>query len=165
MSDDAPNGAPNGAPIGPLARALALAEENGLIMDDPMPVSESDIAALEAEAGAPLPASFRACVATWGALTLDGMEVYGLIPGRLDAQAVPNLLWLLRDMREREGLPRDLLPVMDLDDGVMACLDLSAAAGGEAPVVERDIGAPDRRDRLADSFGDYLLQRVQDLID
>lgn len=148
-----------------MTRALALAEENGLFVEDPMPAAPAEIAALEAEAGAPLPASYRAFLATYGTLAVEGMEFLGLVPGRLDAAAIPNVMWLLREMREREGLTRDLLPVEELGDGAMACLELSAIAGGEAPVVLRDRGAPDRRDRLADSFGEYMLRRMQDSLD
>ena len=97
-----------------------------------------------------------------------GCEIFGIAPnddsGVLEGNSVA---YAIHDRKEF-GLPDKWLPVYNFEDGNMAYLDYSSLNGeheprvimafynGETYVVE---------EVLADDFGDFLLEKVQDALE
>lgn len=150
------------------SQAVELASESGLFIDEPMPANDLEIRYLSEMVG-DLPESYRYFLETFGTASIDGLEFYGLVPGKLDVKSVPNTYWLTKEMTEKEGLPKGMLVVEGLGDGFYACIALSALSGAEAPVVVWDTGLPDqpieKMEKLSPSFGEYVQKRVHELLD
>ena len=79
------------------------------------PVGEEVVMLAEERLGVPMPASYRKFLLTYGSGIVDDLEIYGLGGSR---KGVPNLLWLVDDLREA-GLqrPPQLLPFHAEGDG------------------------------------------------
>lgn len=151
-----------------LERAFELARAGGLFMDEPLPVDAAEIRKLGDAFGVDLPHSYAEFLNKYGTVAVDGIEFYGLVPGRLDVPSIPNTLWFTRMLQNQSSLPDGLLVVEDLGGGAYACLNLQQMNNKESPVVLWETAftqKPVRElERLASSFGEYVEIRVQSLL-
>ena len=131
-------------------------------LDKKYAVAETQIRQSEEEIGFPLPESYVYFLSEFGSGDFGGIEFYGLLPQGNHIKEIPNALWLTLKSRELEGLPSSYFVVENLDDGAIACLDLSVMTDKECPVVLWELGESgnSKPHVLADTFGDYFEQRI-----
>lgn len=152
--------------------ALKAIDKSGLdrpYLNNKFAVSVSEIQEAEIKLGFEFPESYREFLKNLGSGDFHGEEFYGLIPGQLDAEEIPNGLWFTMDMRESCNLPQSVFAFQAFDGDAVACLLLSKMENGECPVVQWDYGEDQEKQLnkphiIADSFGDYFFDRINDLI-
>lgn len=122
----------------------------------------------EERLGLNFPPIYRRFVLEFGAGGFGGTEIYGVTGPEFDSSSIPNVVWLTLHRRQVEGLPHHLVPIHDLDDGLVDCLDLNESKEGEAPVVTIDSGPDPEGTQAATQaadFGSYLLALVQEQLE
>jgi hypothetical protein len=145
-----------------LQDALALLREHEDEGDFVGPREEL-VPAAEKALGLGLPPTYRAFVSAFGAGDIAGLEIYGIVDEDFENSSIPDAIWLTLDERET-GMPEGLIPVAQDYDGSYAALDTSQArTDGEAPVVAWFPGQ-DETERLAEDFGEFLLQRLREAL-
>lgn len=124
------------------------------------------VAPAESALGVALPPSYRCFVERLGAGSISPFEVYGLISEPFDGP-IPDAVWAT--LNSRRG-PSQLPPSMVVigDDGMGGEYGLDTAQGPEPPVEVWYGGAStsgDVLERVAESFGAFLLDGVRQVID
>lgn len=146
--------------------AIDYAERSGIAVTGFQPGDETDIAALENRLGVQLPPSYKAMIRLYGTVNFDALEVYGLtkLTG-LDGKGIPNVVFATEDARHRGIIGNGMILFMTSGFGPAFLLDCNEADGsGEAPVYEFPVGGVAYgRDKLASSFGRFILDEVQSL--
>lgn len=94
------------------------------------PVDEREVVAAEEYLGVPLPSAYRSFLLRYGSGSVGSHEIYGLGCPRT---GVPNLLWLVDDLRDL-GLQRrpQLIPFYAEGDGAYSAV-LAAPLSGHPP--------------------------------
>ena len=127
-------------------------------------VTEEVIADAEAVLGVVFPASYRWWLTVYGTGLLDGYELQGLFPSKPSERDPEDVLCgdiVFATLRDRRlfGQPHHLLELLSYEGDEVYYLDLSQAVDGEAPVVCRDVNAPDL-DVDAPTFEAFLRKRL-----
>jgi hypothetical protein len=121
---------------------------------------ESLVARAEFALGLAFPPSYRFFLSEMGAGDFNGFEVFGLINDNFSNSSVPNGVWLTLSERRAIGLHPAYIIVGEAGDGTYFALDTRPVGRTcEAPVVRLSVDAKNH-ERVAESFGDYLLERV-----
>jgi hypothetical protein len=128
------------------------------------PTAEDTIRQLEAAFGHPMPPSYRAFLARFGAVSILNTSYSGIMNGKIDGGR--GCAWT--DTRYARGwcqLPEHYLVVQPDEDG-FACLDFSRTGpGGEHPVIYH---MPFRRTpfhELAPHYGAWLTENLQAMVE
>jgi hypothetical protein len=124
--------------------------------------SNSDLIALEAEIGVPLPADYREFVREFGGYDLGRFEFYGVLPDRhLD------LLDWHRNFHDEWGMPEDLMPIANDMGGSQLCIAISGDDIGAIYMwilqEPAEPGTYDNCERIAGSF--HALMHSNFLLD
>jgi len=151
-------------------KALERVARVGLEMDPRRPVTEEDVSKCEEFLGHALPSSYRRFLLEYGFGGVEDVEILGLISGDLQKASYVNAVAETVLLRDAFNLPTNLLAIANLDGDAVVCLQLSQTPKVECPIVlwdhsessQKQIDAPHV---LADSFGEYFLQRVEELIE
>ena len=136
---------------------------------------DGQIREAEAELGICFPEDYRIFLKRYGALTMGGLEIYGILKEPL--QSVPDMVWTTEALRER-GLPAQYVPVGFDGFGGYYCLDTeSTAKTGISPVVLKWLAeeanaeesteaeqqfAPDETEWIAESFTEFLFGMLRE---
>jgi hypothetical protein len=112
------------------------------------------------------PETYRRFLLEYGAGGVGSFEIYGVIQEDFENSDFLQLdvVWLTLKDREEWDLPRFLIPIFDLGDGELFCLDLRLLERNEAKVVGFTPGyssAEQRLDVVADDFGKLFLDQIQ----
>ncbi len=110
------------------------------------------------------PKTYRRFLLEYGAGGVGGIEFYGVVKEEVEDSGYPDIVWLTLKGRKEWALPKFLLPVYDLGDGELFCLDLRIQEGIEAQVVGFTPGyssAEQNLDVVAEDFGKLFLDRIQ----
>lgn len=145
--------------------AIELIKKHDL---DPMPIkrpSVEDLATLEQRLGVRLPNSYRRMLLDFGILMVDSITISGIGNDGIVGTNSYNVVFATETSR-KEGLITDTMveigvagygPFFFID-----CAELDE--NGEAPVYEAPAnGVHNGKDRLADSFGEFLLNEIRSL--
>jgi hypothetical protein len=125
---------------------------------------ESLVAKAESALGLTFPPSYRRFLLEMGCGGINGVEVFGLINDDFEKSAVPNGIWLTLNERRAIELYPAYVIVGDGGDGTYYALDTRQVDGaGEVPVVLLSVDGR-HSEKVADSFGDYLLKSVRAVI-
>lgn len=145
-----------------LEAAVALIADHGDLADFAGERSEEVVAAAEAALQLTFPPTYRRFLRELGVGDIAGREFFGVIDADFDSSASPDVVWVTRQSRERAGLPKSLVVVAELGDGVEVVLDTeNARSDGECPAVAWDLQAlPDGV--VAEDFGAFLLMWVRE---
>jgi hypothetical protein len=121
------------------------------------------VAAAEDALGLRYPPSYRQFVGTLGAGSFGSFEIYGIIAEPFEGP-VPDGVWATLDERaEPSNLPPSMIVIGV--DGMGGTFVLDTAKGAEPPVEVwhgGGSGPDDELERVAPSFGDFLLEMVRD---
>jgi hypothetical protein len=121
--------------------------------------------AAEEALGHPLPPTYRRFIEELGAGDIAGLETYGVIDTDFEDSSVPDAIWFTLTERRDNDLPEGLVIVAQEIAGFYATLDTRGVGpGGEAPVVAWFQG-PETADRLAEDFGAYFLERLEEALE
>lgn len=124
---------------------------------------EERIVTLEKMFGLALAQDYRSFLMTYGALVGNQFAIFGLGAGHTGMQ-LPDLLFLLR--LKYTTFPLNLVPVEDLGQGELACIDGSNKASPVSPVyrisLTKNISLSEAQ-VLAPSFDSYLFERLNRL--
>jgi len=150
--------------------ALREIDDAGLEMDLPHPVSDDDIIECEKYFGCALPESYRLFLLKLGFGGVEDVVFLGLVAGNVLKNGHVNALQFTLGLQSEFDLPPNLFAIENFDGDAVACLLLSKMKGGECPVVlwdhsERRIDQSKDPHVLAETFGEYFLTRVQELVE
>lgn len=112
------------------------------------------------------PETYRRFLLEFGAGGIGSFEIFGVIQNdinRLDYLYIDVVGFTLK-ARQVWNLPNYLIPVYDLGDGEMFCLDLRVNFGFESKVVGFTLGYSDATqnlDVIAEDFGKLLLDLLR----
>jgi hypothetical protein len=126
------------------------------------PVKAEWVARAEAELGLTLPRSYRLFLERFGACVLNGVEVAGIDPMRIDESEPPRWTDIVRATKGlwRRHVPRHLLFVSDDGGDYKFCLDTSVRdATGECPVVV--LGPGMEGEAIAADFTEFLARAAK----
>lgn len=154
-------------PIADVERALKTARESQLPDFPVRSVPVEDLEFAERQLGVEFPPSLREYFLLQGVGGPGLGDFNGLIPGHLDLQSEPNIIWITNTLRAEVDLPKELLPVRTISSGVYACVDTSNQNGAEARVIEFDEGIGYESTKsvvLASDFGAYILSRINEQV-
>jgi antitoxin YobK len=151
-----------------LESALRLIDANAAIADFAGPKPEQLVKSAETTLGLTFPPTYRTFLNRLGAGGVGGAEFYGVIRDDFEHSGVPDAIWLTLKHRKTSNTPTSFVIVSETGDGGYYAIDASqTTATGESPVVEWWPGAPNavaNRRIVADDFGSFLLQRVQNAL-
>jgi antitoxin YobK len=128
------------------------------------PKTPTLISLAEKQLNIKFPEVYRRFLIEFGAGGLGFFEIYGIINEDFENSRIPDVVWFTLRMRNEANLPSFLLPVYELGDGELYCLDLRIQQGDEAKVVGFTPGytSPNQSlDIVAEDFGELLLDLVQ----
>jgi len=143
------------------AKSLVEAHEELADFDGSQP--ESLIEKAEDTLGVRFPPTYHRFLSEFGAGGLGAIEFYGVFREDFEASGVPDAVWRTMKLRLDSDFPQELVPVEDLGDGALACLDLSSGSE-EAAIIAFMPGVPpddQEPERLAPDFGAYFRERVE----
>ncbi len=129
------------------------------------PKTGSDINKAQERLGAKFPPLYRLFLEEYGSGGVGSFEIYGLMNDDLSVTGIPRVVWYTEKARQEWGLPRTLIPIFDLGDGEVFCLDLDKIdpKSEEAPIIAYSPGYPleeQRFDLIAKDFGEFFLSRM-----
>jgi len=110
------------------------------------------------------PETYHRFLLEYGAGGVGGVEFYGVVQKDFEHSGYPDMVWLTLKGRKEWGLPNFLLPIYDLGDGEVFCLDLRVQEGNEAKVVgftPSYSSAEQNLDVVAEDFGKLFLDQIQ----
>lgn len=136
------------------------------------PQPESRVRAAERRLGCVFPPTYRRFICEHGAGDVGSESFYGVSQDNLDSVGGSNIVWFTLRKRQTTHLqpdrqfPLELIPVYNLGNGELFCLDLSNVQDQEAPVVVYSPGGPtnQQRDLIACDFGEFYRQIVENQI-
>ena len=127
------------------------------------PKPEALIALAERRLGLGFPASYRRFLGEYGCGDIEGLEIYGLINENFEFAGVPDAIGVTLKARRNWGLAQTLVIISRPGDGSSHALDTSQTLAGECPVVAFNaVGGA--HEQIAESFGDYLLQELKNIL-
>jgi hypothetical protein len=127
--------------------------------------AETLVAMAETALGLSFPPSYRRFLLEMGCGDVNGLEVFGLINDNFENSAIPNGIWLTLKERQEIGLDPAYVLIGEGGDGSFYGLDTrQVGSSGEAPVVRLSVDGR-QSERVADSFGEYLLEAVQGVVE
>jgi antitoxin YobK len=122
---------------------------------------EALVAQAEKALGVALPPSYRRFLLEMGCGDINGFEILGLISDDFYHSKIPNGIWLTLNQRQELGLAPSIVLIGEAGDGAFHALDTKQLGrSGEAPVVLVSVDGKHSA-KVAESFGDYLLEIVQ----
>ncbi|WFR98760.1 SMI1/KNR4 family protein [Rhizobium tumorigenes] len=143
--------------------AIRSLRENGIDVLGTKSATEEDVKRIEARLGVILPVSYKKMLSEYGALEFDTVEIYGWLSQGIDAKFVTNVVYATERERANGRISETMIPFLTAGYGpfyVMECAEINA--DGEAPVYEVSTGGHIHgKDRLADSFGEFLRNEVR----
>lgn len=151
-----------------LERAITFARANGLSVDVSAPVPKDKVLEVEHKIGYKIPLSYRYFLEKYGTVAISSIEILGIIAERIFDDSHLSFMSISYDLMHECGLRSGLFAIENLDDGHYACLNMDHSAEGESSVVLWYMGQSDGEieslEILSDSFGEYLENRVHDLV-
>jgi cell wall assembly regulator SMI1 len=118
----------------------------------------------ESALGIRFPPSYRAFLQAFGAGSVRGREIYGILDGDYQDSAIPDGIWLTLQERQSSGLPESLVIVHSTGDGDYVAIDTSQRrADGENPMVLWSAGssaADGDLEQVSPDFGTFFLELV-----
>lgn len=140
-----------------LAQLVRSLRQDGLIHNGPQ--KANDIAELEAQFELNLPNDYRMFLGNYGAIFYNGVSIIGLGGARGDMTVVKALLHFRLGF---SFLPKSLVPIEDLGQGMFACLLTSSKKNEYCPIVKVNITKRplSSLEELAPCFVDYLYARL-----
>jgi hypothetical protein len=147
--------------------ALSLAKEGGLELEAPMPVSSGLIDDLERRLNVRLPLSYRQAVAEYGLLAIGNIEIAGIGITGFEGKTALNVVFGTEKDRADELITQSMITISFAGDGRFYAIDCAQLSeDGEAPVYEIPVGGIKYgKDKVADSFGDFLLDQVRNQLE
>jgi antitoxin YobK len=129
------------------------------------PQSTSSVQKAQDRLGVEFPLTYAKFLCEYGAGGIGSFELYGLTGQENNSTGVPDVIWYTEKGRKEWKLPQHLIPIYDLGDGEIYCLDLGPIKSeeGEAPVIAITPGYSDYSlslDLVAEDFGALLLSLV-----
>lgn len=138
------------------ARTMLATGNAVLYFAGPRPPALIDKA--EAALGVRYPESYRRFLLEYGAGSVGSAEFYGVIDENWDDSSVPDGVWCTLSERHQSGMPDHLVVIGDTGSGMLYVIDTSEPGGPVYVLAPWDLAGV--RQRVADDFGEYFLQRV-----
>lgn len=144
--------------------AISLLKTNDRLNKRRFPQPHERIMELEKELSVNLPYSYVAMLQEFGILLYRGGEViYGIGLDGVNGKGGSGVLFQTQLARDRKQITPTMVRVMTSGYGPEFCIECSETnSEGEAPVylVPAD-GDPEKTEKVADSFGEFLLAEVK----
>ena len=162
--------------------SLANLEKAFQLMEDSFPDDEKylgqgcsleTIHHAEAFLNIKFPTTYKKFLKRYGYGGVGSLEIYGLTKEEIfEGQEIPfyaspNIMWTVLQYHRDFKHPLHLLIIYELGEGTKYCLDLSQMKSDECPVVVWPIFGYENNPKLeilAQDFGDFLLEMVEDRI-
>lgn len=147
-------------------KAIRLLEGNNVRVLTKFPASTELIADLERRLGVTLPKSYVQMLKDFGVMVFKGHIIFGLGKTGLEGDVAPNVVFATEDRRKNGELTSSMVEIMPSGYGPYFAIDCNdIGASGEATVWQiSELGVTDRKEKIAESFGNFLLSEVEDLI-
>jgi antitoxin YobK len=112
------------------------------------------------------PETYRRFLLDYGAGGIGSFEIFGVVQEDFENHSYLHIdvVWLTLKERKEWNLPKFLIPIYDLGDGELFCLDLRNKEGDEAKVVGFTPGystGEQSFDVVAEDFGKLFLDQIQ----
>lgn len=122
-------------------------------------VDDTTIKNAEEKLDLTFPKEYREFLKEYGCGNIGPIEIFGLGP---NVESVPNVEWVIKNLRETRDLPNYLIPVENIGDGSYAVV--SSANSSEHGVMEGIVLQWNSRvndpKKIANNFGEYLQERL-----
>jgi hypothetical protein len=142
-------------------RAVVLLDEHGEPVEFAGPRPQELIDLAERAVDIEFPPTYRRFLSEYGAGSIGGTEIYGVIDGDFENSSIPDAVWHNLTLR-RDGHDEVLFSFHAVGDGEEFCLDSSRVRpDGEMPVVGIYAGSNERRD-IAPDFGSTFLMLIRE---
>lgn len=142
--------------------AIRSLRDNGIDILGTKSATEEDLKQIETRLGVSLPVSYKKMLSEYGALEFDTVEIYGWLSQGIDAKFITNVVYATERARADGRISETMIPFLTAGYGpffVMDCAEMNS--DGEAPVYEVSVGGyANGKDKLADSFGEFLRNEV-----
>lgn len=147
--------------------AISLLEINGRLSKRRFPQQPGAIQDLAEALSVGLPKSYQTMLGEFGILLFGGRMIYGIGKNGIEGNAAPNVVFATTDRRKNGEITDQMVEIMPSGYGpyfVIDCAEMDSRA--EAPVYEIDeAGHQHGKRKVADSFGEFLLGEVNDLLE
>ena len=109
------------------------------------------------------PPTYKLFIKKYGCGGINSMEIYGLMDEDFQNSSAPDAIWSTLRKREKGYIPYHFIHIDDTGDGFYYYLDSSQVnKEGEYPVVIWTYGMDEnKKEKVAEDFGEFLLQQVQ----
>ena len=122
----------------------------------------------EKNLGILFPNSYREFLEQYGYGGVNSLDIDGITEFNFQESGYGGVVWRTLEERKKNLFPSALIPIYDVGDGTIYCLDTSQMdEEGECPVVAWPIGGYEQTPILeivAKNFGEFFLNKVKEQI-
>ncbi|HDS1130711.1 TPA: SMI1/KNR4 family protein [Stenotrophomonas maltophilia] len=129
--------------------------------------TDADIEDFEKALGVKFPASYKAFLKKYGALSFGGDTYYGITKGGVEATSVPNVAFATRSARVDGDADDSMIVVKSSGYGPIYSIDTSIIGeSGEPVIVETELSFKRTKEKnvIYQSFGDFITDMVKQAI-
>lgn len=147
--------------------AVELMERHKSLQQFVGPRPRSLVKLAEEYLGVHFPESYQRFLVDYGAGNFGSSEIYGVIHENFETSGVPDVVWYNKGLRNRLGLPKNIIIIYEVGDGELVGLNLDDTTSLESPVVKLGLGQSLERGELepiASDFGAFFLRLVQEQV-
>ena len=122
-------------------------------------VDEEKIKKAEDKLDITFPKEYREFLKEYGCGNIGPIEIYGIGP---DVESVPNVEWIIMNLRETRNLPNYLIPIENIGEGSYAVVSSNDSRENEVMeggVLQWNSRVNDPK-QIANTFGEYLQERL-----
>ncbi|AXA41600.1 SMI1/KNR4 family protein [Rhizobium leguminosarum] len=142
--------------------AIRALRENDVPILGTTGATEENIKQIQVRLGVSLPPSYRKMLSDFGALEFGTKEFYGWLSQGIDAKFATNVVYTTERERCDGRISGAMVPFLTSGYGPFFVIDCTEIGlDGEAAIYEVSPAGYERgKDRVADSFGAFLIEEV-----
>jgi hypothetical protein len=146
--------------------AISLLAKYGLKPIEVRRPDQHDIQRLEHRLGIMLPDSYRQMLLDYGLLQVDSISIAGVGNAGLDGTTASSVVFATENDRKEGLISHTMIRIAVSGYGPFFVIDCSEINNREAPVYEvPGNGFAHGKDKIADSFGAFLLEEVEKILE
>lgn len=150
-----------------MKEAIDKLRKSGNSPDDVRRPDANMVDRVEMRLGVTLPPSYRDFLLSVGVLASGPVEISGIGNTGLNGENSSHVIFATEDARRKNVITHTMIEIGTVGDGSFYVIDCAERdRSGESPVYEVSVGGVNEgKERIADSFGSFLLKKVRDAID
>lgn len=137
-----------------------IMESSGEEIECSSPITEKTICEFERGLDLKFPESYRQFLKTFGFLSFNGEEFYGVTPSGINAKSLPSVYFATLSSRELGDISGDMIKIKSSGYGPNICIDVSDESEGAVYEVPLSYKRDKDKFKLSDSFHEFIYDEI-----